>query len=68
MEPQGLKKEIVATSTFNDPRMSSIGQSLGGDHPDVSDSNLREDMCLYDPEALRLESMRGLGVQIRAIN
>ena len=49
-----------------DPRTSSIGQSLGGYHPD--ESNLRDDMCLIDPEALRLESIRGLSVQIRQIN
>lgn len=77
LEPQGmafassgLKKEIVTSAaTFVDQRpvaVSSIGQSLHGDHPD--ESNLRDEMCLSDPEALRLESIRGLSVQIRHIN
>ena len=65
-----MKKEIrdptaVSGAMHIDPRMSSMSV-VGEPADDVSD--LREEVCLYDPEQLRLESIRGLGKQIHIIN
>ena len=59
----------MTTSLAHPPAMSgpSAGQSLGGANSHDM-SACEPDPSLYDYEALRMESIRGLGTQIRHIN
>lgn len=67
MFQQNLRKEQTVASSFaTAPAISGAsGQYLARSH---DESACEPDQVLYDYESLRLESIRGLGTQIRHIN